>query len=630
MTKPREIDPQTEKHIERFLAGQEVWNEWARDMLARKEKLVEKGKWPVGFGFDDQYNLRHRSDNPEVQVWLDESHINFSSLELNGYKNFDIDEPSSHEDLSPISIKQKIQKLFYNGLIIDLANFIFPEEVNFNNTIFKDKVDFSKAEIKEQATFQGASLEQGAKFYKTIFNDLSYFGNAQFKGDVNFDRAWFRDISYFNETRFKNSSSFCQIEFEKCANFSKSRFTGETIFSAAQFRADAIFSGAIFKGEPDFENAVFLGISDFKKVIFKEKANFRDATFIGTADFQEAVFLKGADFRGASFNGEAFFHAVDFFKTTNFSQARFNHVADFEAIEVKRAFSLADAQFLNQVPNYSQAHFAESPRLDHVEVRPFIKKKSPFSWHRYFWQERFLSYFKRGFHRTFFQNPLNSWRRFSNFDRNPNDEAYYRALKRLAIQSHDHENEMEFFAGELRSRRHLKDFASPHKGLASALRYWAGVLYEVTSDFGRSLWRPAAWWGATFALFASLYFANANPSALEKCREAKVLTPFAAANTIAAKHSLPFFTMDRTEKLKRSYGCLYGAAPLYHASYYDQQNTGQPKAHSTPKTPLATRRLHMAPSVPGWVTFLGVGNMVLSLIFIFLLLLAIRNQFRIK
>ena len=135
--------------------------------------------------------------------------------------------------------------------------------------------------------------------------------------------------------------------------------------------------------------------------------------------------------------------------------------------------------------------------------------------------------------------------------------------------------------------------------------------------------------GATFVLFASLYFANADQGALEKCYESQAITPFAAANTIAAKHSLPFFTMDRSDKFKRSLSCLYGAAPLYHASYYEQEQTGQPKAHPSPKSPPKPK-FHMAPAVPGWVTVLGVLNMVLSLVFLFLLLLAIRNQFRIK
>ena len=36
MTEPREIDPQTEEHIKRFLDGKEAWNKWDRKRIKCK------------------------------------------------------------------------------------------------------------------------------------------------------------------------------------------------------------------------------------------------------------------------------------------------------------------------------------------------------------------------------------------------------------------------------------------------------------------------------------------------------------------------------------------------------------------------------------------------------------------
>jgi len=391
--------------------------------------------------------------------------------------------------------------------------------------------------------------------------------------------------------------------------------------------------------------------------------NYNGFIFPSGAGFSRATFEGRAGFDGATFKGWAGFSQVDFLQHVNFGHAKFEKEANFEAIEAKRAFNLAGVRFGAAVPNFSQAHFTEAPRLDHIEVRPapevkfwtpevrklisaLHKKKDLDKYPRLKrWRTRFLlRNLVRDQHQAALLRHANA--RFDNaherdeadqIEGNSNDEAYYRALKRLAIQAHDHDNEMSFFAGEMRARRHVLDFPGPFKkGFASCIRYWAGVLYEITSDFGRSLWRPFAWWMALFLLSASLYHSNAAPKALELCQQRSfaaeqtggtALSPGSAALIITAKNSLLFLGGDRTEKLKRAYGCLYGASPLYHKIYYknlDRDQTGVLQSQISP------RKFNLAPNVPGIVSFFGVINAVLSLIFIFLFLLAVRNQFKIK
>ncbi len=81
-----------------------------------------------------------------------------------------------------------------------------------------------------------------------------------------------------------------------------------------------------------------------------------------------------------------------------------------------------------------------------------------------------------------------------------NIPARWRALKRLAIQGHDTERELEFHARELRSQRFTEDWPLPlafwrGRAWAGLFRFWFGYFYQWFSDFGRSLARPliASW-----------------------------------------------------------------------------------------------------------------------------------------
>ena len=216
---------------------------------------------------------------------------------------------------------------------------------------------------------------------------------------------------------------------------------------------------------------------------------------------------------------------------------------------------------------------------------------------------------------------------YYNHRRDKDEESYYRALKRLAIQAHDHDNEMKFFAGEIRARRYLEDFPWPwQKSLGSSFRYWTGLGYDLISDFGRSLWRPLLLWALLFCLFSSLYLSKATDLAGDTCKNSNDMTPRYAANAIAAKNSLLFLGADRADKIKRAYACLYGAAPLYNKASDGHPDPRQKMGYD--KLPNAQK--HLAPNVPAAVSILGILHSILSLSLIFLLLLAIRNQFKIK
>ena len=191
---------------------------------------------------------------------------------------------------------------------------------------------------------------------------------------------------------------------------------------------------------------------------------------------------------------------------------------------------------------------------------------------------------------------------------------------------------MKFFAGEIRARRHITDFMWPwKKGIASSARYWAGVFYEAFSDFGRSFIRPTLWWFACLWLFANLTFSNAELEDKTKCHNSQ-LTPIEAAYTIGLKNSLLILGLTKTNIVKQAELCLYGLNKNGANKNGDAENKPKPYNPKIKRNYKDKQRLAETTKtdIPFKAVWQGIIHSGLSLLFIFLLLLAIRNQFKIK
>lgn len=191
----------------------------------------------------------------------------------------------------------------------------------------------------------------------------------------------------------------------------------------------------------------------------------------------------------------------------------------------------------------------------------------------------------------------------------------WRALKRLAIQGHDHERELIFFAGEIKSQRGIRDQVWPnlfnyfhHKPIwQGGARYWLGHFYEWFSDFGRSVMQPL-FWLIIFAILFGCFYLGLSIEDKPTLQHNEPVTQVArscdnleAAIYLAAHSALPFIlTTHYSEKIHQSYACLYGK---------DREGKA---------------------NIPNEVVFLSIVQTILSMTLIFLLLLALRNQFKIK
>jgi hypothetical protein len=240
--------------------------------------------------------------------------------------------------------------------------------------------------------------------------------------------------------------------------------------------AQATFLGTNFTGDAAFKKTNFIGPAWFAKAVFSN-ASFVGATFTGDALFRGQTFHRDVFFNKAQFGrGRADFSLATFERVVQFDGAVFTGEADFNALSGKRTFSMAGARF-ERVPDFIQAHFEEEPRLDNVHVTP-----------------------SEGLDLLTEEEARNLF-------------ARWRGLKRLAIEAHDTDRELEFNAQEIRAERAASRWPIPvnlRKGSdwREAIRSFSGWLYGVFSDYGRSLLRPLLAWIIGIAFFFAFYLSQ--------------------------------------------------------------------------------------------------------------------------
>jgi uncharacterized protein YjbI with pentapeptide repeats len=396
------------------------------------------------------------------------------------------------------------------------------------------------------------------------------------------------DVIDFSGFIFPWQARFEDAQFHGKAVFWSAQFHGAAGFGRAQFHGEAGFGGAQFHGAAGFWSAQFLEAAGFGEAQFHGAAEFGEAQFHGAAGFWSAQFHGGAGFGGAQFHGEAGFWSAQFLEaavfadatfkaSTSFVKARFGDrtnpwSAIFTGIKVERAFDMTGAAF-SKVPAFNQADFAQAPDLDDVRYP----------------------------HPPFFRFWVRGWadeeKTLRRADLLKADAAKYRHLRRLAILGHDHENEAKAFKGETRAKR-----GTEHKPWHAA--YWFGLIYDAFSDFGRSMMRPFYAWAALTAVFAAFYLATSGAPSLWACAPAAEglkagITALGEAAYLAVKNGLIVIGLGSEGKINQAHACLYGGT------------VG-------------------APVFPSGISIWQIVQNLLSAPIIFLFLLGVRNNFKIK
>ena len=413
---------------------------------------------------------------------------------------------------------------------------------------------------RAKADFSGHNFASDVDFSKFHFPGEVSFRSANFQGNVLFCSAKFHHDSYFGEVTFSKFCSFRNSTFTKKAGFSEVEFKDFADFRNVMFKNEADFAPTKFSHWSWFGSADFKGIASFNGADFFDHANFGNAKFKSEANFAEVTFFRGVIFEHVEFEGVALFLQCSFKSAAFFRESSFKELATFRAISGKGLFSMYNVKF-SSLPDFTEAHFEEAPQFDSVELEPV------------------------------------RFQRLQAHETETNYPSRWRALRRLAIQAHDYERELQFFKGEIISRRGTED-------KLTHVRFWFGWLYQLLSDFGRSMGLPLLWLGISLLLFAIVYACQSPADWYQPLVKPVSCVDGSGASRIVALgvsviNAFPFAAISSSDLLNQYYACLYGIQ-------------------------------ESAPVIPYVVTFASVIQFFVSAVLLFLFFLAVRNHFRIK
>jgi uncharacterized protein YjbI with pentapeptide repeats len=366
---------------------------------------------------------------------------------------------------------------------------------------------------------------------------LAWFVRATFFGDTSFSGATFAGHTSFNDATFSRHASFDRAAFSENVSFDSAKFSGNASFSGATFAGHTSFNGATFSGAARFDGATFSGIAQFEGSTFSKDAWFGGATFSGDARFGPGMLTRLDDdgihitFRSMTFSGAARFDGATFSGVVTF-RATFRKYCSFAGTTpfAKRA-SFSESSFRNvgfsgrefrEATDFSSAHFDGVPKFHGGKLHPDTSFLN--ATFRYGDPPRRAGWFhdwpvgaegqkeaKRRLrawllwrHVPFgLRHPaLKEVRRRHDADAEEYEIAY-RQLRRLTAEIGSIEYEGLFHALELRAHRARTD-TNPTARFAS----W---LYDVLSDYGRSMGRPVIALFGAWAFFATAYLLLLTP-----------------------------------------------------------------------------------------------------------------------
>jgi uncharacterized protein YjbI with pentapeptide repeats len=305
---------------------------------------------------------------------------------------------------------------------------------------------FSQEELLEVATAFAERCKAPAKELALQASDAKIdFSNVKFEQDAFFGRYLF-SWTHFVGAAFSGVAHFVGATFSGPAVFDGATFSGVASFYGATFSGGVSFDGAAFSCEARFGGATFPDVATFQGTAFSSRADFGGAAFSGPAFFSGAAFSGGAffrgaaTFRGAAFSGGAYFIGATFSGRADFCKVTFGETTSFVNAEMKGETFFDGAIFDKAPPRFFNA------KLHQGTV-----------WRSVTWPSK------------------------------PKDKDYagafidaYACLKLEMDRLKKHEDELDFFALELQSRRVM---LGPWWG-------WPIFLYGVLSGYGRIYVRP--------------------------------------------------------------------------------------------------------------------------------------------
>jgi len=247
---------------------------------------------------------------------------------------------------------------------VNFSGIVFEGEVSFRGFTFPKETTFSSATFSGHARFDSATFSGHARFDSATFSGYAGFDSATFSDDAWFGGATFSSYAWFGGATFSSNARFGGATFSDDAWFGGATFSDHAWFDSATFSGNARFGGATFSGYAGFDSATFSGNTRFDSATFSDYARFGGATFSGNARFN-SVTLGNAWFDSATFSGNAWFDSATFSGDARFGGATFSGDARFDSIDVNVKLDFNGSQF-HDIPDFRTAKNRDRIALENV------------------------------------------------------------------------------------------------------------------------------------------------------------------------------------------------------------------------------------------------------------------------
>ena len=312
----------------------------------------------------------------------------------------------------------------------------------------------------------------------------------------NFERTKFLSLADFRNTTFVGMAKFDNSAFEMRSRFDQSEFENTVYFRSATFKETTVFDGTRFKVSAYFEKTKFMAVPGVAGCSLGG-VGFRNAIFTNEVNLREAFLEISGDFEGAKFEDAANFQSIVFSKNANFRKTEFSRVADFSFSEFKQESNFSDASF-ESTTYFRSTNFFEPPKFFEADLHEDTDF-SGIDWHRS----------EGSYTASFWSRIACNW----NNGRMDSDivsaSSAMQAWDRLALVMSKLEKSPErhnFYRLRMRAQRKRDGW-----GLVSLVNW----LFEVLADYGWSVRRALISWLLHFVGMGLFLFTQAWSSSEE-------------------------------------------------------------------------------------------------------------------
>jgi len=338
--------------------------------------------------------------------------------------------------------------------------------------------------------FSGYVFPLSVDFQGSEFSKQALFNGTVFLETAKFTGSTFLSPARFNWSQFHSSARFSQCKFSGSVKFKAVKFLGSTRFSEALFAKGAWFSDSSFGGFSKFGGSKFTGNAKFENCEYSGTVGFKGAVFSSSAWFSNSEYKRYVSFSKSKFQSDARFKSCVYKEGAAFLSCIFSGPAKFSGGKFLGPAIFAGAEF-SGLPTFQNSEFKQRLDFGYLKVRNGFRKTVFKSHPPEFFNTKISE--NISWSDTVFPSVQDLSRR--------NADSHKDAYERLGLMMDrlkKHHDKHRFYRLEMRARRQMeKKWSLPR------FINWS---YEALSDYGYGVGRTASLWGGNILVGGALLF----------------------------------------------------------------------------------------------------------------------------